>query len=194
MPNILGNGVLTNVVNENRMPPKTNAEVIADSLKLAKSRLTEDEQRELDEIGKRSADIVNTIYAFHDWEELRHKVIAIRLEDGGSDCVLYDNRRDAVRHQKTHGGEWARAYLVLAGVGPGGTSARQMSIYLKFCRDVHKAGYRFPDPDDVNGGLQVAMTTAWKDKYTQLVQPWMREPTPEELAPIIEILRKTMGL
>jgi hypothetical protein len=169
------------------MTDRTIDDVIRDSYQKITSRLDERERAELLECGKRAADHVNTMYAFHDWDELRHSVMAIRLRDGSSDGVLYENRRDAVRGQ--HGNETMCCYLVLSGVGPGGTSAYQMAIYIKMNRDTVAAGYKFPDPDDVNGGLQRAMTTAWKDHYTQLLPP-VREPTEAELAPIKEMLRE----
>lgn len=40
-----------------------------------------------------------------------------------------------------------------------------MELFLKFNRDAYDAGFRLPDPDEVNGGRQVLMTTKLRDYY-----------------------------
>lgn len=104
---------------------------------------------------KRASDIVNGYIAFMAWDELVHKWIAIRLSDGGHDGTLYDNKRDAVRHQSD---EFLCAYVAMRNL-VGGATPRDMEIFLKWNRDAYDAGFRLPDPMEVNGGPEVIMTT-----------------------------------
>jgi hypothetical protein len=175
------------------MSATTLDDVIANSFTLFTQALSDPERIQLLECGKRASDHINGLIAFMDWDELRRKWIAIKLADGSPDTTLYDSKRDAIRHQKD---EYLCLYLLVNGVGPGGTSPRQMGIYIKFNRDLYRRGYRMPDPDDVTGGPTVAMTTAWQDVYKQELPPL---PTPdhplyeqfqEEMRVITDILRK----
>jgi hypothetical protein len=152
------------------------------------SKLSLAERAELEECGKRASDIVNSFYTYWDWDELRRQWIALRLADGGSDSVLYESKRDAVRHQHN---EFLCAYLLFNGVGPGGTKPRQMAIYIKFHRDLYRRGFRMPDPDKVNGGYQVAMSARMHDYYRHLI-PAATEPTNEEITAITDILARAM--
>lgn len=51
------------------------------------------------EAGARAAHIIRQHLTDLDRDTVRTSTVAIRLADGGSDGVVYDNRRDAVRHQ-----------------------------------------------------------------------------------------------
>jgi len=68
--------------------------------------------------------------------------VAIRLSDGGSDGVVYDTRKDAVRHQ-LH--ETLCAYVC---VPPDGMTPKAAESFLTFNRNVYDAGYRMTDPDN----------------------------------------------
>lgn len=67
--------------------------------------------------------------------------IAVRLEDGRSDGVLYDRKRDAVRHQ-LH--EMQCAYIAIP---PDGMSPRQAENFLTLNRQLYASGRRLADPD-----------------------------------------------
>jgi hypothetical protein len=110
---------------------------------------------------KRASDILNGYIAFVPFDELKHKWVAIRLADGGSDGQLYDSKRDAVRGQLD---EFLCAYICFRNI-LSGSSPRDMELFLKFNRDAYDAGFRLPDPDEVNGGRQVLMTTKLRDYY-----------------------------
>jgi hypothetical protein len=110
--------------------------------------------------GKRAADLVNFYLATMDWSTIRNSFLAIRLSDGGSDGILYDNKRDAVRHQ-IH--EQQCAYVCFRNIA-GGTNARDMLIFLQFNRKAYANGMRLVDPDDQFGGPDVAMTSARVDQ------------------------------
>jgi hypothetical protein len=111
---------------------------------------------------KRASDIVNGYRAFVPWDELKTKVIAIRLSDGGSDGVLYDSKREAVKHQVD---EFLCAYVFMRNL-MGGATPREMELYLKWNRDAYDAGMRMPDPMDVNGGPELIMTAGRHDQLS----------------------------
>lgn len=113
-----------------------------------------DAVREFKDAAKRASDHVNMHIAFNDFDTLRNKWMAIRLSDGDSDGVLYDTKRDAVRHQ-LH--ETQCAYLSFRNM-VGGATPRDMAIFLAFSRDAYANGMRLPDPDDVHGGPDVLPT------------------------------------
>lgn len=110
---------------------------------------------------KRCADIVNGYISFVPWDELKHKFIAIRLSDGGSDGTLYDSKRDAVRHQSD---EKLCAYIAFRNLA-GGMNPIEAERYLKWNRDAYDAGMRLPDPDHQSGGPDPFPTV---DQYDSL--------------------------
>lgn len=114
---------------------------------------------ELMECGRRASDTVNTYLAHRTFDELRHKWIAFQLSDGSSDGTLYDSKRDAVRHQRN---EFQCAYVAFLNL-QGGATPKDMAIFLQFNRDAYDAGFRLPDPDDVNGGPDLAPTSPRMD-------------------------------
>ena len=97
---------------------------------------------------KRMAGIVNAMLTFHQPWELRSKVMAFRLSDGGSDGAIYDTKQDAVRHQLD---EYRCCYLYFRNC-MGGLSALDAQIFLDFNRQAHDAGLHMPDPDSRTGG------------------------------------------
>lgn len=117
---------------------------------------------EIVDSARRAADIVNGYRSFLDWDELKNKWLAIRLSDGGYDGNLYDNKRDAVRHQSN---EFLCAYLCYRNAGPGASPWQELAIFLQDNRDRYDHGQRLPDPDDVHGGPGPAMSTAMYEFY-----------------------------
>jgi hypothetical protein len=117
------------------------------------------EEPRYSDAAKRASDIINSYRAFIPWDELKQKWLAIRLSDGGYDGVLYDSKRDAVRHQLD---EFLCAYICFRNL-VGGATPKEMEIFLKFNRDAYDAGFRLPDPDAASGGAEVLMTTAQHD-------------------------------
>ena len=112
---------------------------------------------------KRASDIINSHRAFIPWDELSHKWLAIRLSDGGFDGNLYDSKRDAVRHQLD---EFLCAYVCFRNL-VGGSTPKEMELFLKFNREAYDAGFRLPDPDSASGGPDVLMTTAMHDALAE---------------------------
>lgn len=110
---------------------------------------------------KRIADALNVYLnglRNHLWE-LRDKWMAFKLSDGTSDGQLYDSKRDAVRHQDN---EFQCLYICFVNI-MGGATAPEVVRVLNFTRDAYDAGFRLADPDDVNGGRDVAPTAARMD-------------------------------
>jgi len=121
---------------------------------------------ELIDAGKRASDQINLHRTFMQWDELKTKWIAFNLSDGSSDGILYDNKRDAIKHQ-VH--EFQCAYVCFKNLIQGSTP-KEMAIFIQFSRDAYKAGFRLPDPDDVTGGPDVLMTAAQTDYYRQAMR------------------------
>jgi len=94
---------------------------------------------------KRASSAVNIHLAGAGFDAIR-KWVAVRLADGGSDLVLYDTKRDAVRHQ-LH--EQQCAYV---SIPPGGMSPCEAESFIAMHRKMYDAGMRLTDPDHQNGG------------------------------------------
>jgi hypothetical protein len=108
----------------------------------------------VDDAAKRAFDIVNSYVAFVPFEERVRSFVALRLSDGGSDGVLYDSRREAVRHQLD---EKLCAYFGYSGAPEGFASKTDAAIFLEYHRAAYDAGARLPDPDDIQGGPEQIM-------------------------------------
>lgn len=90
------------------------------------------------EAGKRMADALNahvvfTAGSFGRW-------VAIRLEDGSSDGVLYDTRADAIRHQLHDTLCWYEP------IRPSSYSPDECALLLVYARAAYDAGWR-PERD-----------------------------------------------
>lgn len=112
--------------------------------------------------GKRISDTLNQKIADNGWWDIRSKWMAFSLADGSSDNVMYDNKRDAVRHQKNN--EYHFAFISFRNLGQG-ARPKDCAVFLKFNRDAYQAGYRLPDPDSVGGGPTPLVSTRWNDFY-----------------------------
>ena len=108
---------------------------------------------------KRMSDIVNSMVVIHPLDTILHSWIAIRLSDGGYDGVLYDTRREAVRHQQH---ETQCAYVFLGSV-MGGMPVAEAHAYLAYHRLVYENGARLPDPEAPNGGPEICMPLPIED-------------------------------
>lgn len=113
---------------------------------------------------KRAADTVNLHLTFNKWWDIRDKYIAFRMSDGTSDGVLYDTKRDAVTHQLSE----QQCFYVSFRNLMNGASPREMQAYINFVRDAYDHGFRLVDPDDVNGGPEVVMTTPQRDYWNNM--------------------------
>src|ERR1700735_1590513 len=114
---------------------------------------------------KRAYDIVRGYVAFVDYSERIGKWVALRLEDGGSDGVLYDSKRDAIRHQ-SH--EQMCAYFSYRGAPEGFGNVRDAAAWMAFHRHAYSNGMRLADPDDPGGGPELIIPTTEEQFYDQL--------------------------
>lgn len=89
------------------------------------------------------------------------KWFAARLTDGTSDGVLYDNKRDAVRHQ--HHNEKYFAFICIA---PSDMSVCDADIFIKTQRTLYDAGLRMSDPDDAAGGRAPIVRQTREDQFS----------------------------
>lgn len=121
---------------------------------------------ELFEAGKRASDLANSFLAWYPPFEIINKWLAFKLSDGTSDGVLYDTKREAVRHQ--HGNEQWFAFFTFRNC-LGGTNPREMAVFLLWNREAYDRGMRMPDPHDVHGGREVLITAAQGDIYRQAI-------------------------
>jgi hypothetical protein len=97
---------------------------------------------------KRCSDAVNLHLTAIGFDAV-NRVVAIRLADGGSDHVLYDNKRDAVRAQSD---EQLCAYVFIP---PNGMNQCRAESFMITNRKLYDAGFRLADPDSPHGGRQV---------------------------------------
>jgi len=128
------------------------------------SMLLERDQAKIDR-AKRLSEIVNSLVLIHPLEVLTRSWIAVRLSDGGTDGVLYDTRRDAVRHQ-AH--EQQCAYIQLTAV-MGGMAVQEAYVYLKFQEHVYdNPRFRMTDPEAPNGGVDMQIPLTYEDVHSQI--------------------------
>lgn len=120
-----------------------------------------------DDAAKRAYDVVRGLATAWDWDTRvrQSPFVALRLSDGGSDGVLYDSKRDAVRHQ-LH--ETTCAYFCFRGAPNGFASYLDAAIYLAWNRAAYDSGFRLPDPDDVHGGPDLIMPDMGEHLFNQL--------------------------
>jgi hypothetical protein len=111
---------------------------------------------------KRLADHYN-LHRVADLYGAQGRWIAVRLDDGISDGVLYDTKQDAIRHQTWF--EFAYAFLPI--------SMRHMNLcdaetYLALHRKFYAKGFRLADPDKRNGGPDIIMRATREDTRSLL--------------------------
>jgi hypothetical protein len=97
----------------------------------------------VDDAAKRMCDIINSLVTFVPLWELRHKWLAIRLNDGGYDGVMYDSREDAIFHQLD---ERFCAYVCMQSMITG-AKPLDCAIYLEVHRQAYDGGMRLHEPE-----------------------------------------------
>jgi hypothetical protein len=108
---------------------------------MSEAALTEANAYGIVDAAKRCSDIVNLHALVHSsWM----KWVAIRLNDGGSDGVLYDTRADAIRHQ------YYEEYCAYVCIPPSGMTQSDAREWLSFNRALYDAGWHLADPEQAN--------------------------------------------
>ena len=107
---------------------------------------------------KRMSDHINGLIMFTPWEA-RNGWMAFRLQDGGSDGVLYPTRQDAIAHQSN---EKLCAYFSFKSA-MGGTNPRDCQLFLNVHRHAYSVdGGRMAEP----AAPQLIMPTKYYDYLT----------------------------
>ena len=96
------------------------------------------------------------------WDNVKGRFMAFRLENGATDGVLYDSKRDAVRHQSD---EMLCMYIKLHG---GAMTVCEAEIMLKIHRQAYSNGFRLTDPDAKNGGRDIIPRMATDKALNQI--------------------------
>lgn len=123
----------------------------------------------IDDAAKRAFDVIRGMVCFTTWDTRVRDTpfVALRLSDGGSDGVLYQTKRDAVRHQ-LH--ETLCAYFSFKTAPTGFASVKDAAIFLAWNRAAYDAGFRLPDPDDASGGPDLIMPSSEEHLHNQLAR------------------------
>lgn len=109
---------------------------------------------------------INNLVAHTDWETRVNSIITIRLSDGHIDGVLYDSKKEAVRH--CGGNEQWFAFFSFRNAPNGFASPKDAEIFLQWHRLAYDAGYRLPDPDARDGGADLIMPDMTEHLHDQL--------------------------
>jgi hypothetical protein len=126
-----------------------------------------------DDAAKRVSDEYN-LHRLGQGDSAIGRWFAARLNDGSSDHVLYDNKRDAVRHQ--HHDEQRYTFIKL---NPSHMTTCAAAVMLKTARALEDKGIRLADPDHARGGPDVIKRLTVEDQMAQsrlqntnLIMPW----------------------
>jgi hypothetical protein len=102
-----------------------------------------------EDAAKRCADNVNMHFQAGGWDVVG-KWCAIALQDGSSDHVLYERRRDAVLHQHHNEQRYCFVRIVPAMMG-----YCEAQVFIDFHRKAYDAGFRLADPEHRTGGREI---------------------------------------
>jgi hypothetical protein len=91
------------------------------------------------------------------------KWFAVAMADGRSDNVLYDTKRECVRHQ--HHNEQYYAFVKIV---PPSMRLCEAEVMLTTARKLFDGGLRMVDPDDKHGGKDVIKRLSVEDQLAQM--------------------------
>jgi hypothetical protein len=91
------------------------------------------------------------------------KWIAVALQDGTSDGVLYDSKQDAILHQH-HNEQWY-AYIQIT---PANMTVCSAEIFLGVTRRLYDKGFRLTDPASRGGGREIIKRASYEDQVAIL--------------------------
>lgn len=93
------------------------------------------------------------------------RFFAVALEDGRGDGVLYETRRDAVRHQRHD-----EARYVFVRIGPANMTICEAASLLFTQRKLYERGMRMADRDHRAGGRVLIPRLTVEDQLAQMRQ------------------------
>ncbi len=91
------------------------------------------------------------------------KWFAVSLSEGKGDDVLYDSKRDCVRHQKH-----MEQYYTFIKIVPSGMKICEAEVMLTTARRLYDKGMRMTDPDHKAGGMDLIKRVAVEDQLAML--------------------------
>lgn len=105
------------------------------------------------------------------------KWFAVKLTDGSTDHVLYDNRAECIRHQ--HHNEQYYAYVQ---IGPWQMSPMDAQTFMRKHREMYSAGIRLVDPDATGGGKSIIKRLTKYDEARQHRSMIIGDVTPSNIS------------
>lgn len=116
----------------------------------------------ISDAAKRLSDTYN-LHRIADQYEAIGKWIAVRLNDGTSDDVLYYTKSDAVRHQHHNEAHYAFVQII-----PHTLTYREAEVTIRLHRRMADAGVHLADRDAPSGGRDVIKRASQEDMYNQI--------------------------
>lgn len=114
-----------------------------------------------EDAAKRASDIYN-LHRIAGGDQNVGKIIAIRLADGTSDGVAYDNKAQAVAHQRHN-----ERYCMFLRIRRSSLSVCGAASLLRSARMLYDLGHGQADRDHPKGGLQVISRLTLEDAARQ---------------------------
>lgn len=90
--------------------------------------------------------------------QANRKWFACALNDGESDGILYDTKRDAIHYQH-HNEQW---YTFIC-IGPHSMTPCEAEVMLAVARRAYDNGMRLVDPEDAKGGRELIKRSTRED-------------------------------
>lgn len=119
------------------MPKKTKSNLCRHGLQICEQCII------VTDAAKRMCDQINARLTFSNPWEVRSKWMAFRLNDGGTDGVIYDTREEAINHQID---ERFCCYFTFRSA-MSGAKPLDCQIFLNYYRDMYDANMRMHEPE-----------------------------------------------
>ena len=104
------------------------------------------------------------------------KWFAVALNDGRTDNVLYDNKADAVRHQRHN-----ENFYAFVQVTPASMTPADAQTYLDLNRRMYDAGLRLADRDSAHGGRDMIRRLSAEDQKNQIRALFVGDRAPSNI-------------
>lgn len=103
---------------------------------------------EIDDAGKRFAEIVSNIRMSNDWDDIKNSWIAVKLEDGSCDGTVYDTRAEAIKFNTNKANKY---FYVALRNAIHGLTAKEATLMLAMVRTQAARGRYHPEdqPDPI---------------------------------------------
>jgi hypothetical protein len=109
------------------------------------------------------AEYINIMVIAHPWASICNGWMAFKLVDGSTDGVLYETRKDAIKHQLDE--RWCCYFFMRAAMG--GVKPLDCQLYINMHRQAYDGGMRLAEPE----APSLIMSTRAYDIMTGKVNP-----------------------